>query len=286
MAGLADSLNAQSGRFDALLRKERCGTEDLREIVAVLRAPGGCPWDAAQTHLSIKKNFIEETYEVVEALNLADDALLREELGDVLLQVALHCQMAAERGAFDWEQVTDGICRKLIERHPHVFGDLRVQDAEQALRSWDAVKRRSKGQGTVAAAMEQVPRELPALMRATKLQQKAARAGFDWPDVSGALDKLAEEVEELRTAIAEGGEAHCRDELGDVLFSAVNVSRFLPGCDAEEALTGASEKFLRRFALVERMAAEQGVDMKAAGLAELDRLWDIAKAGENQDNNC
>ena len=275
---MAESAVAESGRFEALLRKEHYGAEDLREIVAILRAPGGCPWDAEQTHLSIKKNFIEETYEVVEALNLADDALLCEELGDVLLQVALHCQIAAERGAFGWGSVTDGICRKLIERHPHVFGNVHAQDAEQALRSWDAVKQRSKGQGTVTAAMEQVPRELPALMRAAKLQQKAARVGFDWPDISGALERLAEEVDELRKAVAEGDDAHCRDELGDVLFSAVNVSRFLPGCDAEEAMTQASDKFLRRFTAVERMALEQGLDMKAASLEELDRLWDIAKA--------
>ncbi len=274
------------GAHDALLQKSTgqtpFSTNDLREIIAVLRAPGGCPWDAAQTHLSIKKNFIEETYEVVEALNLGDDALLCEELGDVLLQVALHCQIATERSAFGWDEVTDGICRKLIERHPHVFGQAQAGNAEQALRNWDAVKRRSKGQGTVTAAMQQVPRELPALMRATKLQQKAARVGFDWPDISGALERLAEEVDELRSAVAQGNDAHCREELGDVLFSAVNVSRFLPGdCDAEEALTEASNKFLRRFAAVERMALERGLDMKAASLKELDALWDIAKAEDS-----
>jgi tetrapyrrole methylase family protein/MazG family protein len=267
----------QSGRSAAVLGKSLYSTEDLREIIAILRAPGGCPWDAEQTHLSIKKNFIEETYEVVEALNLGDDALLCEELGDVLLQVALHCEIAGERGAFGWDQVTDGICRKLIERHPHVFAQTQVEGVENVLRNWDAIKRRSKGQGTVTSAMEHIPHELPALMRSTKLQQKAARAGFDWPDVSGALERLAEEVEELRQAVAEGAPAHCREELGDVLFSAVNVSRFLPDCDAEEALGESSEKFLRRFAAVERMALAQGLDMKAAPPEELDRLWAIAK---------
>ena len=264
----------------ALLAKAQYTTEDLKRIAAVLRAPGGCPWDAAQTHESIRKNFIEETYEVVEAINKGDDALLREELGDVLLQVALHTQMASERGAFDWESVTDGICRKLIERHPHVFGQVQVTGVENVLSNWDAIKRRSKGQGNTAEAMGSVPRELPALMRAQKLQQKAAKAGFDWREETPLrrleLDLLCE-VEELREALLAGDSAHAMDELGDVLFSAVNVARVLPGCDAEEALTAASDRFLCRFTAVERMAAEEGTDLHAAPVGELDRLWGIAK---------
>ena len=263
-----------------LLDRKRYDTQDLRRIIEILRAPGGCPWDAKQTHESIRKNFIEETYEVVEAINKGDDALLCEELGDVLLQVALHTQMAAERGAFDWDSVADGICRKLIERHPHVFGDVRVTGVENVLSNWDAIKRRSKGQGTTAEAMAQIPRELPALMRAAKLQKKAAKEGFDWPGVDGALERLEEEIRELRAEIAEGNPAACRDELGDVLFSAVNVSRFLPDCDAEEALTAASDKFYTRFSSVEQSAIAAGIDMKAASLEELDRLWANAKRNE------
>ena len=264
-----------------LLDKERYTTDDLRRIVAVLRAPGGCPWDRQQTHASIRKNFIEECYEAVEAIDRGDDALLCEELGDVLLQVGLHTQMASERSAFNWDDVTDGICRKLIERHPHVFGDTQVTGVENVLRNWDAIKRESKGQGTASAAMDSVPRQLPALMRAQKLQSKAAKAGFDWREETPLhrleLDLLGE-LEELREALLSGDLEHAQRELGDVLFSAVNVARVLPGCDAEEALTGASDRFSARFALVERSAVEQGINMKEASIEELDRLWDEAKA--------
>jgi len=264
-----------------LLDKERYTTDDLRRIVAVLRAPGGCPWDRQQTHASIRKNFIEECYEAVEAIDRGDDALLCEELGDVLLQVGLHTQMASERSAFNWDDVTDGICRKLIERHPHVFGDTQVTGVENVLRNWDAIKRESKGQGTASAAMDSVPRQLPALMRAQKLQSKAAKAGFDWREETPLhrleLDLLGE-LEELREALLSADLEHAQRELGDVLFSAVNVARVLPGCDAEEALTGASDRFSARFALVERSAVEQGINMKEASIEELDRLWDEAKA--------
>jgi tetrapyrrole methylase family protein/MazG family protein len=263
------------------LAKERFNTEDLRRVVAVLRAPAGCPWDAEQTHASIRKNFIEETYEAIEAINKGDDALLCEELGDVLLQVGLHTQMASERGVFDWDDVTDGICRKLIERHPHVFGDVNAPDAESALSNWDAIKRRSKGQGSASEAMDSVPRELPALMRAQKLQSKAAKAGFDWREETPLrrleLDLLSE-IEELREALLAGDLEHAQEELGDVIFSAVNIARVMPGCDAEVALTGASDRFFSRFAIVERLAKEQGINMKEAQIEELDRLWKQAKS--------
>ncbi|MDR2687747.1 MAG: nucleoside triphosphate pyrophosphohydrolase, partial [Oscillospiraceae bacterium] len=263
------------------LAKERFTTEDLRRVVAVLRAPTGCPWDAQQTHASIRKNFIEETYEAAEAIDKGDDALLCEELGDVLLQVGLHTQMAAERGAFDWDDVTDGICRKLIERHPHVFGGASVTGVDNVLSNWDAIKRRSKGQGSAAEAMDSVPRQLPALMRAQKLQQKAAKAGFDWREETPLrrleVDLLAE-IEELRGALLAGDLVHAQKELGDVIFSAVNVARVIPGCDAEEALTGASDRFSARFAIVEKTAKEQGINMKEAPMEELDRLWGAAKA--------
>ena len=265
------------------LAKEQFTTADLRRIVKILRAPGGCPWDAKQTHASIRKNFIEETYEAIEAINKGDDALLCEELGDVLLQLGLHTQMAEERGAFNWDGVTDGICRKLIERHPHVFGDVSVTGVDNVLSNWDAIKRRSKGQGSTAQAMDSVPRELPGLMRAQKLQQKAAKAGFDWreeiPLRRLELDLLGE-IEELREALLAGDLAHAQDELGDVIFSAVNIARVMPGCDAEEALTGANDRFLARFTIVERLAKEQGVNMKEAPVEELDRLWAQAKAQE------
>ncbi len=257
-------------------RKESYNIQDLVEIMRLLREPGGCPWDAEQTHESIKKNLIEETYEVIEAINKNDNDLLCEELGDLLMQVVFHACMETEKGAFDFDDVCDGICKKLIERHPHVFGETKISGVDDVLTNWDDIKRKTKGQKTTAQSMLSVPRELPALMRATKLQKKAADVGFDWSDVSGALDKLQEEIGELRQAVENNDSANMTEELGDVLFSAVNVSRFIKS-DAEEALTFANDKFLARFTTVEKLANERGIDMKSSTLEELDRLWDEAK---------
>ena len=253
--------------------------QDLVEIMRLLRAPGGCPWDAEQTHESIKKNLIEETYEVIEAINKKDSDLLCEELGDLLMQVVFHAQMESEAGVFDFDAVADGVCKKLVERHPHVFGDVSISGVDDVLTNWDAIKRKTKKQKTTTESMLSVPRELPALMRATKLQKKAADVGFDWSDVSGALDKLEEEIAELRAAISAKDSENTAEELGDVLFSAVNVSRFIK-TDAEEALTAASDKFLARFTKVEALASEREIDMKSVGIEELDKLWDEAKAAE------
>ncbi len=252
---------------------------DLIRIMELLRAPGGCPWDAEQTHESIKKNLIEETYEVIEAINKKDNELLCEELGDLLMQVVFHAQMEQEEGNFDFDAVADGVCKKLIIRHPHVFGKVDVSGVDDVLANWDAIKKETKGQKTTTESMLSVPRELPALMRATKLQKKAADVGFDWNDVSGALDKLEEEIAELRQAISNGDNDNIREELGDILFSAVNVSRFVK-TDAEEALTQASDKFLARFTKVEQLASERSIEMKDSTLEQLDALWDEAKASE------
>ena len=170
--------------------KEKYAIEDLLKIMEILRGPGGCPWDAEQTHESIKKGFIEETYEVIEAINKKDKDLLQEELGDVLLQVVFHTEIEKELGVFDFSDVTDGVCKKLIERHPHVFGEVKVSSTDEVLSNWDDIKRKSKGQNTQGSSMLKVPKELPALMRAQKLQSKAKKAGFDWDDISGALDAL------------------------------------------------------------------------------------------------
>lgn len=255
--------------------------QDLIDIMRILRAPGGCPWDAEQTHESIKKNLIEETYEAIEAINKSDNELLCEELGDLLMQIVFHTQMESEKGEFGFDEVVDGVCKKLIVRHPHVFGDVTVSSVDDVLTNWDDIKKKTKGQKTVTESMFSVPRELPALMRATKLQKKAADIGFDWPDVSGALDKLEEEIAELRAAIANDDSENAYEELGDILFSAVNVSRFIKA-DAEESLTAASDKFLARFTKVEALASERSIDMKTASLEELDALWDEVKA--MQDN--
>lgn len=257
-------------------QKEKYDINDLLEIMRYLRAPGGCPWDAEQTHESIRKNLIEETYEVVEAIDKKDSDMLLEELGDLLMQVVFHAQMEEEKGVFNFDDVADGVCKKLIERHPHVFGEIEVSGVGDVLDNWDAIKRRKKGQKKGSEPMLSVPRELPALMRAAKIQQKASAVGFDWPDVSGAYDKIIEETQELRKAVESGVQDDVIEELGDLLFSVVNVSRFLK-CDAEEALTAASDKFINRFIRVEQLAKENGVDMEKASLEKLDKLWDIAK---------
>lgn len=251
--------------------------DDLVEIIAKLRAPGGCPWDAEQTHESIKKNLIEETYEVIEAINKADSEMLCEELGDLLMQVVFHVRLESENGGFGLDEVADTVCRKLIERHPHVFADTIVSGVGDVLANWDAIKRQSKGHDKRSDAMLGVPRELPALMRSAKIQQKAAAAGFDWPDMRGALDKLEEEIAELKEALTAGDEAACRDEVGDILFSAVNVARFA-GCEPEEALTDASDKFISRFIAMEQLIQQKGLDMASMSLKQLDSFWDIAKS--------
>lgn len=260
--------------------KQRYNIDDLVAIIKVLRAPGGCPWDREQTHESIKKNFIEETYEVVEAINKNSSDMLREELGDVLLQIVLHTQMEEEKGSFTFDDVANDIVQKLVIRHPHVFADVVADNTAEALNSWDAAKLKSKGQKTQTESMLSVPRELPALMRAQKIQHKAAKIGFDWDNADGAFKKLYEEINELKTAMEHGSRAEIDDELGDVLFSCVNISRFV-GADSEEALTASTDKFLSRFALVEQMAKEQGIDMKSSSIQQLDELWDKAKKIKN-----
>lgn len=256
--------------------KESYCYEDLIQILRILRSPGGCPWDAKQTHESIKKNLIEETYEVVEAINQGNPDMLREELGDLWMQIVFHAQMEEDAGSFTLDDVADGICKKLIERHPHVFGDTKISGVSDVLNNWDAIKRQKKGQAAGSAPMQSVPREFPALMRAAKVQQKAAVVGFDWPDVTGAMDKLTEESRELQEAIAAKSPDNMMEELGDLLFCVVNISRFLD-CDAEEALSRATDKFIRRFVQMEELAQQQGMDMQSASLAQLDALWDAAK---------
>lgn len=256
--------------------KNKYNIEDLIRIVEVLRAPGGCPWDREQTHQSIKKNFIEETYEVIEAINKDDAEGLREELGDVLLQVLLHCQMESEKGVFDFNDVANDLCKKLVVRHPHVFGEKSAQNEAEALERWDEIKLKTKGMKKQSEAMLKVPREFPALMRAQKIQEKAAKAGFDWNDENGAIEKLFEEINELKTALSGGNQNEISDEMGDVLFSCVNISRFAKS-DAEESLSASTDKFLSRYLIVEELAEQRSVNMKQAPIEVLDELWDEAK---------
>ena len=253
---------------------DRYGMEDLLRVMELLRAPGGCPWDRAQTHQSIRQNMLEEAYEAADAIDHMDMDNLKEELGDVLLQVVFHARIAQEAGQFTFDDVADGICKKLVYRHPHVFGTADARDGSEALAAWDAQKRAEKGQKTTADALDSVARALPALTRAAKLQGKAAKAGFDWKDVSPALDKLSEELEELKAAIRE--DSNVEEELGDLLFAAVKAGRFA-GVDGEQALQRACEKFIRRFRMVERLA-EGPLDRM--DVPALEALWRRAKEEE------
>ena len=256
------------------VRKPQYGYEDLLEIIRLLRSEDGCPWDKAQTHQSIRRGLLEEAYEAAEAIDNDDPVLLKEELGDVLMQVVFHADIESDAGRFTIDDVCDGVVKKLLFRHPHVFGSECEDSPGSVPVSWDKLKRQEKGQKTVADSMDSVARSLPGLWRAEKLQNKAASAGFEWPDVQGALDKLEEEVGELRRAVEEGGDVP--EELGDVLFAAVKVGRFC-ACDPEDAVNGTCEKFIRRFRAVENGAAAQGREVSQLSLEEMTALWNEAK---------
>lgn len=260
------------------VRKESYDLNDLEQIVSILRAPGGCPWDGEQTHESLRRGLLEESYEVVEAIGEGDPEHLREELGDLLLQVVFHADIEQEAGRFDLDDVADGICQKMIYRHPHVFGTERARDVGQVLTNWETLKQKEKGQETYTDTLNAVARTLPALWRAEKLQKKAARAGFAWPDASGALAKLAEEQRELQEAM--DGEGDVFEEVGDVLFAAVNAARYA-GIDPEEALHAACEKYIARFSHVEQTALDQGRTLDRLSLEEMVLAWNEAKETEH-----
>jgi len=245
----------------------------LTEIMGILRSPEGCPWDREQTHESLKQYLIEETYEVLEAINLKDADKLLEELGDVLLQVVFHAQIAAEHGEFTINDVITGICRKMIERHTHIFGDARADTADQVVNNWEAIKKKEKGLKSHTQVLRDIPSILPALMRSYKVQKKAALVGFDWDKPEDAMAKAEEEFRELKEAYLSGSEEDIREELGDLLFAIVNVSRFLKQ-EPEEVLTEATEKFIRRFAYIEEHADKPLEEMT---LEEMDELWNESK---------
>ena len=257
------------------ISKPSYNCRDLMEIVRVLRHPGGCSWDREQTHQSIRRNFLEEAYEVAEAIDEGSTEHLKEELGDVLLQVMFHTSIEEDAGRFSLDDVADGVCKKLIYRHPHVFGDVTVSSTEEILANWEDLKKKEKHQQTQADSVDAVARTLPALWRAEKIKKKAAKAGFDWSDVSGALDKLSEELDELKAAAAKG-EGDPVEELGDLLLAAVSVARFLDA-DPEDALHRACDKFSARFRKTEELAGERGLKLDRLSDAEQHSLWKAAK---------
>lgn len=248
--------------------------DDLVRILRILRAPDGCPWDRVQTHLSDRRNFLEEAYEAAEAFDRDDPEAICEELGDMLMQVLFNIHIEEDAGRFTTDDVTDHVVRKLLYRHPHIFGAAEAETSDEVLANWEELKRAEKGQKTTADAMDSVARSLPALWRADKLQSKAAKAGFEFPNVQGALDKLDEEARELREAVVSG--TNFEEELGDVLFAAVKVGRFC-GVDPEAALHRTCEKFLTRFRSVEEAAAAQNTAPDKLSLEELTALWNAAK---------
>ncbi len=274
--------------------KERYTIDELRALMAFLRSPEGCPWDREQTHDSIKKNLLEEAYEAIDAIDSEDSDKICDELGDVLMQVVFHAQMASEHDHFDFDDVISGICRKLISRHTHIFAGDSSGTANEVLGLWEKNKKKEKGLKSQSQVLKDVPRSLPALQRSYKVQQKAAGVGFDWDDRQGPLDKIHEELAEIaqaeqdsKAAVAAGemtSEQAGRivaGEVGDFLFAAVNYARHLK-VQPEMALSGSTEKFIRRFTAVEELAEKNGLNMNDMSLVELDKLWDKVKAEQER----
>lgn len=255
--------------------------EQLRAVVARLRAPDGCPWDREQTHSTLRKDLLEEAHEVVEAIDNKDDAHLREELGDLLLQVVMHSQIAGEEGRFDFDAVAAGIAEKLIRRHPHVFGEKKLGDTAAVLKQWDEIKREEKGAKQDTSILDGISSALPALMRAQKTGVKVARVNFDWDDTAGSIAKIREEIVEVEQEIAANEPEKLEEEMGDLLFAVVNLSRKLK-IDAELALHKATAKFTRRFQKLETILHERGLKLGDLPLAPLDAIWDEIKAEEKR----
>lgn len=244
--------------------------DELLTIQKKLLAPGGCPWDREQTHKSLIRYLIEETYEVIEAINEGDMYKLREELGDLLLQIVFHAALAEQEGYFDFADLTRAVSKKMVDRHPHVFGTMQLKTSSDVLDNWEGFKRK-EGKKYL---LEGIPKGLPALLRAEKIQEKAGRVGFDWPEIGGALDKLREEIDELNRAESR---EDIMDEMGDVLFAVVNVARFKQ-VEAEQALQQSNDKVSRRFNYIEQKITESGRSFSDLTLEEMDAIWDEAKA--------
>lgn len=265
-----------------LANEEKHDFNSLVEIMELLRSENGCPWDMEQTHESIRGNFIEETYEVIEAIDICDPKLLREELGDVMLQIVFHARMEEEKGVFDINDVINDVCQKLINRHPHIFGSVIAETADDVLKNWEKIKSEEKQRNTVSSSMASIPPSLPALMRAYKIGSKAAKVNFDFETPIDALTKVYEEIEEVRlemTAEVMNEEA-LSEEIGDLLFSVVNTARIM-NIDGEKALNFACNKFLRRFSKLEDEISKRGLDIQNMNLKELDAIYEIIKNTEN-----
>ena len=253
--------------------------QELVEVIAVLRSENGCPWDREQTHESLKATLLEETYETLEAIDAADPKQLKEELGDLLLNVMLQAQIAAEGEAFDIYAVIETLTEKMIRRHPHVFGDVDVADSAEVLANWEAIKRQEAGYEDRASVLDGIPDALPALLRAQKLQTRAGRVGFDWEHLSDVIAKVEEELDEVKTSLRTESPEATAMELGDLLFAVVNLCRFLQ-VQAEETLRAANRKFTERFKWMEAELARRGARFETEDLESLNALWEAAKRAE------
>jgi len=259
--------------------EEVSAIDRLRGIVAKLRSPEGCPWDREQTHATLRAALLEECHEAIEAIQTGDDVNLREELGDLLLLVTMHAQIAAERGAFAMDDIADTVCEKLVRRHPHVFGEATATDTNAVLAQWDAIKRQERGPET--SALGHLPKAHPALMRAQLATQRAATVGFDWEALGDVFSKVDEEIAEVRDAIARQNAADIEDELGDLLFATVNLARKL-GVDSETALSAATAKFVSRFQAVEESVRADGLQFEEQSLDALNQRWAKVKSAEGR----
>lgn len=257
---------------------DRAGEEfaSLVRVIEKLRAPGGCPWDRKQTHETLRRYLIEEAYEVVEAIEQRSSSKLREELGDVMIQILVHSEIARQEGRFDIGDVCKLLREKLIRRHPHVFGNVEVAGVDEVLHNWEEIKSGEPGYEDRQSILDGVPRSLPALMQAAEVTKRASKVGFDWPDISGVLAKLREEMGELESEIKAGETARAAEEIGDVLFTLVNLSRFL-GVDPEEALRHTVARFFERFREIERRARDSGRRLEEMPLEEMDAVWEASK---------
>jgi tetrapyrrole methylase family protein/MazG family protein len=262
-------------------QKDDCPWHRFESIIKRLRGPDGCPWDKQQTYQSLRPFVLEEAYEVVQAASEQDADKLREELGDLMLQVGLYAEIAEEKEHFTLADVIDGISDKLVRRHPHVFGDRKADTPEQVEELWAEIKRNERGKSPCRSEMDRVAQGQPALMRAQQQQAIAAQVGFDWPDVRGVFEKLAEEISELREAWSRDDQAQIEAEIGDLLFACVNLARWL-GVDAEVALTRTIDKFSRRFRLMEAYLEQYHLTIKEVAMDTLDELWEKAKDRENR----
>ena len=253
--------------------KEHYDVYDLFEIVKILRSPEGCPWDKVQTHETIRSEFIEEVYEAVEAIDEKDPVHLREELGDVLLQVVFHCVLENEKNSFELDDVADDVCKKMILRHPHVFGNTTAETPEEVLKNWDQIKMQSKSQSRVSETLESVSKALPSLMRSDKLIKRAERAGFANPDARENISAIRARLDALEAAVENGGTDECGREIGELLFSVSRLSRSLK-TDCEKSLYDACDRFTKQFSELEAYAAENGIDIQKSDPSELSALWD------------